>query len=64
MVTTKDLVEAHVFNRRRLLAAFTRGGCEIGTGHRGRAIIAGLLLAVVLLAVVAAPLAGIRLPIG
>ena len=51
--TQRDLVEAHSFNRRRLVTAFVSGapgGREIEPTRPGRTIAAGLVLAVLLVA--------------
>ena len=53
MGTQRDLVEAHSFNRRRLVTAFVSGapgGREIEPTRPGRTIAAGLVLAVLLVA--------------
>ena len=52
MGTQRDLVEAHSFNRRRLVTAFVSGasgGREIEPARTGRTIAAGLALAVLLM---------------
>lgn len=56
MTTTKDLVEAHAFTRRRLVAAFLSGapgGREAEPARPGRAILGGAGLALLLVAGVA-----------
>ena len=53
MVTRNDLLEANAFNRRRLLAAFVSGapgGSEAEPSRPGRAMVAGLVLAILVLA--------------
>src|ERR1044072_6623310 len=53
MATKKDLVEAYSFSRRRLVTAFVSGapgGREVEPSRPGRAIVAGLTLAVLLIA--------------
>jgi hypothetical protein len=53
MATTKDLVEAHSFSRRRLVTAFVSGapgGIEVEPARPGRTIVVGLALAVLLMA--------------
>jgi type VII secretion protein EccB len=48
MATKRDLVEAHTFNRRRLVAAFVSGapgGREVEPARPGRAVVAGAVLA-------------------
>ncbi len=53
MGTHRDLVEAHAFNRRRLVAAFVsggRGGPELEHARPGRPVAGGLALAVLLAA--------------
>jgi hypothetical protein len=53
VATHRDLVEAHSFNRRRLVTAFVsggRGGREIEPGRTGRPVAGGLALAVLLAA--------------
>lgn len=53
MATTKDLVEAQSFSRRRLVAAFLSGapgGREVEPVRPGRTIVGGLVLALLLVA--------------
>lgn len=53
MATTRDLVEAYSFSRRRLVTAFVSGaprGREVEPARPGRTIVGGIALAVVLLA--------------
>lgn len=53
MTTKKDLVEAHAFSRRRLVTAFLSGapgGREVEPSRPGRTIVAGVALAVLLVA--------------
>lgn len=53
MASKRDLVEAHDFNRRRLVTAFLSGapgGREVEPVRYGRTIIGGLVLAVILVA--------------
>ncbi|MGQ0625133.1 MAG: type VII secretion protein EccB [Sporichthyaceae bacterium] len=48
MASKKDLIEAHAYNRRRLVTAFVSGapgGREVEPGRPGRAIVAGIVLA-------------------
>ncbi|MCW2776522.1 MAG: hypothetical protein JWN17_247 [Frankiales bacterium] len=63
MASKRDLVEAHAFNRRRLVTAFVSGspgGRELEPGHPLRAVLAGLALAVLL--VVGAAVGGFLRP--
>jgi len=63
MATSKHLLEAHRFNRRRLVAAFlsgTPGSREVEPPRPARTVVAGLVLAV--LVVAGAAIAGILLP--
>jgi type VII secretion protein EccB len=63
MATKKDLVEAYSFSRRRLVTAFVSGapgGREVEPARPGRTIVAGLALAVLLVA--GAAIAGIFSP--
>lgn len=53
MSTKRDLVEAHAFNRRRLVTAFTSGapgGREVEPTRPGRALVGGAALSVLVLA--------------
>ena len=53
MTTRSDLVEAYSFSRRRLVSAFisgTPGGGEIEPPRTGRTIVAGVAVAVLVLA--------------
>ncbi|HWJ81841.1 MAG TPA: type VII secretion protein EccB [Nocardioides sp.] len=53
MATKKDLVEAYAYSRRRLVTAFVSGapgGREVEPARPGRTVVAGLALAVLLLA--------------
>ena len=53
MGTQRDLVEAQTFNRRRLVTAFVSGapgGRELEPARPGRAVVAGLALALLLVA--------------
>lgn len=53
MSTKRDLVEAHNFNRRRLITAFVSGapgGREVEPMRPGRTLVGGLVLAVLLVA--------------
>lgn len=53
MSTKKDLVEAYAFSRRRLVTAFVSGapgGREVEPARPGRSIVAGVAIAVLLLA--------------
>ena len=53
MSSKKDLVEAHAFNRRRLVSAFVSGapgGREVEPVRYGRTLVGGLVLAVFLVA--------------
>jgi type VII secretion protein EccB len=53
MATKKDLVEAYAFSRRRLVTAFVSGapgGREVEPARPGRTVVAGVALAVLLLA--------------
>jgi type VII secretion protein EccB len=53
MATKRDLVEAHSFNRRRLVTAFVSGapgGREVEPVRYGRTLVGGLVLAVLLVA--------------
>ena len=53
MASTRDLVEAHSFSRRRLVTALVSGapgGREAEPARSARAIVAGLALGVVLIA--------------
>ena len=63
MVTHRDLVEAHGFHRRRLstaLVAGAPGGREVEPPRRGRAVVGGVVLAVLLTAAAAvAPRSGL-----
>jgi hypothetical protein len=63
MATKKDLVEAYSFSRRRLVTAFVSGapgGREVEPARPGRTVVAGLALAVLLVA--GAAIAGIFSP--
>lgn len=63
MAGKADLVEAHAFARRRLVAAFVSGapgGREVEPARPGRTVLAGLALAVLLLA--GAAIAGVFAP--
>jgi len=53
VVTHRDLVEAHAFHRRRLSAALVAGapgGSELEPPRRGRAVVGGVVVAVLLTA--------------
>ncbi len=53
MGTPRDLVEAHSFNRRRLVTAFVSGapgGRDVEPARPGRTLVGGLVLAVLLTA--------------
>lgn len=53
MATTRDLVEAYSYSRRRLVTAFVSGapgGREVEPARPGRTIVGGVALAVVLMA--------------
>lgn len=53
MATKRDLVEAHAFNRRRLVTAFTSGapgGLELEPARPARAVVGGVVLAGLVLA--------------
>ena len=63
MATKRDLVEAHSYNRRRLVTAFLSGapgGREVEPARPGRAVVAGAALAV--LVVLGAVLVGLFRP--
>src|SRR3712207_5107951 len=63
MASKRDLVEAHAFNRRRLVTAFLSGapgGREVEPTRPARAVIAGVVLAGLVLA--GAALAGYLRP--
>src|SRR5919199_2837595 len=63
MASKRDLVEAHAFNRRRLVTAFlggAPGGRELEPARPARAVVAGVVLAVLLL--VGAAVAGYLRP--
>lgn len=63
MATKKDLVEAYSFSRRRLVTAFVSGapgGREVEPARPGRTVVAGLALAVLLIA--GAAIAGVFSP--
>ncbi len=54
MSSKKDLVEAHSFNRRRLITAFVSGapgGREVEPVRYGRTLVGGLVLALLIVAV-------------
>jgi type VII secretion protein EccB len=63
MSSKRDLVEAHSFNRRRLVTAFTSGapgGREVEAPRHGRTIVGGAVLAALIVA--AAAVAGLLKP--
>jgi type VII secretion protein EccB len=63
MSSKRDLVEAHSFNRRRLITAFTSGapgGREVESPRHGRTLLGGAVLAV--LVIVGAAITGVFKP--
>lgn len=61
MTSARDLLEAHAFERRRLVrAVFSSGGLEGGSPSPARALVAGAVLAALLVA--ASVLTGVTRP--